>query len=128
NRILQLKAEGHQDEAAQLSDTKLLPVLEAYDASIRAMVAHQQQAIDRMAQAIDLQYRAGRMTLMALAAFAVALGSVLAWLLTRAIVRPLAEALLIAETVAAGDLSQEFETDRGGDFGRLLRAMGEMED
>jgi methyl-accepting chemotaxis protein len=31
-------------------------------------------------------------------------------------------------TVASGDLSQEFHTERGGDFGRLLRALGSMED
>jgi len=48
--------------------------------------------------------------------------------LSRAIVQPLNEAILIAETVAAGDLSQEFSTERGGDFGRLLNALGNMED
>jgi methyl-accepting chemotaxis protein len=41
---------------------------------------------------------------------------------------PLDEAILIAETVTSGDLSQEFETERGGEFGRLLRGLGEMED
>ena len=42
--------------------------------------------------------------------------------------RPLGEAIFIAETVASGDLSKEFETERDGDFGRLLSGMGEMED
>jgi methyl-accepting chemotaxis protein len=65
---------------------------------------------------------------MVLAALAVALGAALAWMLTRSVVEPINEALLIADTVAAGDLSRDFETDRGGDFGRLLRGMGEMED
>ena len=49
-------------------------------------------------------------------------------LLARAIERPLDDAIHIAETVASGDLSQEFHTDRGGDFGRLLGALGRMED
>ena len=48
--------------------------------------------------------------------------------LSRSVSEPLGEALLIAETVASGDLSQEFSTDRGGDFGRLLAALGGMED
>ncbi|HWT19528.1 MAG TPA: methyl-accepting chemotaxis protein [Variovorax sp.] len=48
--------------------------------------------------------------------------------LARGIMQPLGEAIFIAETVASGDLSKEFETERGGDFGRLLRGMGEMED
>jgi methyl-accepting chemotaxis protein len=59
-----------------------------------------------------------------------ALGAGVGWTIgmVRAIVRPLDEAILIAETVASGDLSKEFETERGGEFGRLLRGMGEMED
>jgi methyl-accepting chemotaxis protein len=48
--------------------------------------------------------------------------------LMRSIVAPLDEAILIAETVAAGDLSQDFESSRRGEFGRLLGAMGTMED
>uniref|UniRef100_UPI000D3D4C6F methyl-accepting chemotaxis protein n=1 Tax=unclassified Variovorax TaxID=663243 RepID=UPI000D3D4C6F len=128
NQILKLKAEGRRDEAARLTDAQLMPALDGYDASIRAMVAHQQQEIDNTAAAIDAQYRSGRITLVVLAAFALAIGSAVAWLLTRSIVAPIGEALLIAETVAAGDLSQEFETERGGDFGRLLRGMGDMED
>ena len=60
---------------------------------------------------------------------AVLLASVVCWFrLTRAIEIPLKEAEFIAETVAAGDLSKEFETERGGDFGRLLGGLGEMED
>lgn len=48
--------------------------------------------------------------------------------LSRGIQQPLAEAELIAETVAAGDLSQEFETERSGPFGPLLGGLGRMED
>ncbi len=50
------------------------------------------------------------------------------WALARSIEAPLSEAVYIAETVAAGDLSQEFDTERGGEFGRLLGGLGEMED
>jgi methyl-accepting chemotaxis protein len=48
--------------------------------------------------------------------------------LRRGIVAPLDQAILIAETVAAGDLSQEFNSELQGDFGRLLGALGTMED
>jgi methyl-accepting chemotaxis protein len=56
----------------------------------------------------------------------------LAWtsvmVLRASIVAPLNQAILIAETVASGDLSQEFSSDLDGDFGRLLGALGTMED
>ncbi|RQO82284.1 methyl-accepting chemotaxis protein [Acidovorax sp. FJL06] len=48
--------------------------------------------------------------------------------LRSSIVAPLNQAILIAETVASGDLSQEFNSDLQGDFGRLLGALGTMED
>jgi len=55
--------------------------------------------------------------------------ALVAWFsLRRGIVQPLGQAILIAETVAAGDLSQEFSTELQGDFGRLLGALGTMED
>src|SRR5690349_6186886 len=126
--LLKLKAGGQHDEAMRIARDKLVPTLDSYDASIRAILAHEQAQIDKSADAIDALYRSGRVNLLVLAAIALALGSILAWLLTRSIVQPIDEALLIADTVASGDLSQEFETDRGGDFGRLLRGMGEMED
>ena len=53
----------------------------------------------------------------------------LAWYgLRSSIVQPLRQAILIAETVASGDLSQEFSSEVQGDFGRLLTALGTMED
>jgi methyl-accepting chemotaxis protein len=63
-----------------------------------------------------------------LGAAASCLAGVLVLLLAKAIEQPLGDAIHIAETVASGDLSQEFHTERGGDFGRLLRALGGMED
>jgi methyl-accepting chemotaxis protein len=57
---------------------------------------------------------------------AIALASAIG--LSRGITAPLAEAQLIAQTVASGDLSQEFETERSGEFGQLLEVLGDMED
>jgi methyl-accepting chemotaxis protein len=63
-----------------------------------------------------------------LAAMALLCGVTCVVVVGRAIDEPLAEAILIAETVASGDLSQEFHTERGGEFGRLLGVLGDMED
>ncbi len=71
---------------------------------------------------------AARQWLVGLAILAVLLSLWFAWGLVRSIIVPLGEATLIAETVASGDLSQDFETERTGEFGRLLGALGTMED
>ncbi|WP_148861258.1 HAMP domain-containing methyl-accepting chemotaxis protein [Marinobacter fonticola] len=54
------------------------------------------------------------------------LGVVLAWSLTRNIVRPIHEAVDIATRVAAGDLRKDVKTDRHDELGQLLGALGSM--
>ncbi|UIF91298.1 methyl-accepting chemotaxis protein [Cupriavidus sp. UYPR2.512] len=80
-------------------------------------------AMPRMQDAAD-----ARRLLIALGVGGLCLAVGAVWALARSIEAPLAEAVYIAETVAAGDLSQEFDTERGGEFGRLLGGLGEMED
>lgn len=59
----------------------------------------------------------------------VCISCVWSWIsLRRRIVAPLQEAILIAETVASGDLSKEFSSNAEGEFGRLLTALSTMED
>lgn len=69
-----------------------------------------------------------KLMLYGLGCVALVIGVVSVAMIGHAIDQPLAEAVLIAETVASGDLSQEFHTERGGEFGRLLEALGHMED
>ena len=93
-----------------------------------ALAMGQGAAMEHAAQAAHEDLQSVRMwiTLLGAAVFAVALFALLS--LRRGIVAPLNQAILIAETVAAGDLSQEFSSDLQGDFGRLLGALGTMED
>ncbi|QVW22574.1 methyl-accepting chemotaxis protein [Pseudomonas hormoni] len=51
----------------------------------------------------------------------------LAMLLTRSIVRPLSEALIVAESVAQGDLTQPIATHGNDEVTRLLKALATMQ-
>ncbi|MBT2326188.1 MCP four helix bundle domain-containing protein [Variovorax paradoxus] len=124
--ILKLKAEGKQDEAAQITNSKLVPMLDVYDASIRSMLTYQAGRIDKAAGSIDGLYRSGRVNVIVLALIALALGAVLAWLLTRSITRPLNEAVHVAQTVAAGDLRSEVLVKTRDETGLLMQALKGM--
>jgi methyl-accepting chemotaxis protein len=80
----------------------------------------------RQASATDIGAQVASLKLMlwGLAGLAFVIGAISVAVVSRAIDQPLAEAVLIAETVASGDLSQEFHTERSGEFGRLLEALG----
>ena len=126
DQILKMKVEGKQEEAAQLTNAKLIPMLEVYDASIRAMLILQAGEIDRIAGGIDSQYRSGRFHLIVLASLALALGAALAWWLTRSITRPLGRAVSVAETVAGGDLSSRIDVQSKDETGQLMQALKHM--
>ena len=83
-----------------------------------------------VAQAPQFKTLAGdaQSSMVLFAVLAVLLGVFSAFRQVQSISSPLADAIHIAETVAAGDLSHDFENTRGGEFGRLLDAMGTMED
>ena len=123
---LKLKADGQHAQTVELADAKLVPALAAYEATIKAMLLHQAASIDQAAISIDALYRSGRLSLIALAVAALALGCVLAWWLTVGITRPLSQALKVAETVASGDLTSHIESSGRDETGQLMQALKDM--
>jgi methyl-accepting chemotaxis protein len=82
----------------------------------------------QQSQNLMAEVERSRWWLLALGAW-VCISCAWSWIsLRRRIVAPLQEAILIAETVAAGDLSKEFSSNAEGEFGRLLTALSTMED
>jgi methyl-accepting chemotaxis protein len=125
---LKLKADGQAAQSVALVDGKLVPALQAYDASIKAMLFHQKANIDQTVDVIDALYRSGRISLIVLALVAVVLGGVLAWWLTVGITRPLGRAVQLAETVAGGDLGSRIEVISKDETGQLMQALKNMND
>jgi methyl-accepting chemotaxis protein len=64
--------------------------------------------------------------MLGLSVAAMALGAVVAWLITRSITLPIARAVEVARTVAAGDLSSDIAADSTDETGQLLLALREM--
>ena len=119
---------GAPETAAKLLTSQTQPSVDELQGSLQALAML--QAGDGTARPGGAANEPGspRLMMIALGVFAllVAMGSVYG--LRRSIVVPLDEAIHIAETVASGDLSHDFESDHQGEFGRLLSAMGTMED
>jgi methyl-accepting chemotaxis protein len=97
-------------------------------AEARELNAQQKERVEQRVARIDQSISSSRAWMLGLGLLTLVLGAGMAYGLTRSVADPLGEALLIAETVASGDLSQDFESERGGDFGKLLNSLGEMED
>jgi len=122
------KADGDQDLATKILEESFTPTAKAYQEAVQQLVAMQRDHITGMTQDIQATARFGTTLIAVLTACSVLLGALASWLLTRGIVRPIREAVELAETVAGGDLTRRIESSARDETGALLRALGHMND
>ncbi|CAM3873820.1 methyl-accepting chemotaxis protein [Paracidovorax anthurii] len=125
-KIIALSREGHTDEALALTRGESLKAYRAVDghfAALRKASVEGGDAADRRADAV---YDASRGWILALLAASIAIGTLLAVFIARAVSRPLTEAAHLARRVADSDLTAQVHLRAGGEVGQLLRALDEM--
>jgi len=120
------KAEGNVELAEQILTQQFNPTAKAYQERVKELVDLQHKRIAASAELIASTAARSNVVIGSLAAGALLLGGVFAWLLTRSITRPLRQAVHAAEQVAAGDLTVEIDTKGTDETGALLRALGHM--
>ncbi|MGE9550265.1 methyl-accepting chemotaxis protein [Erwinia amylovora] len=99
-----------------------------YQRALQDMVEFQESQMQK-AGASALQERHSALILLStLSIAALLLATLLGWLITRSIVRPLNTALDAAQRIAHGDLSVTVPVAGRDETGRLLRAVAEMQD
>ena len=123
--IIKRKAAG-EDVVAAL-EKELLPLSEAYLASIAALEKRQQFIYDQALAAADQSASLGRTLLIAGGVIAVALGALFSWLLARSIVQPIQAAVDSAQHISDGDLSQTIEARGRDESAQLLQALATMQ-
>ena len=116
------------DEAAlgKQIDGQLVPAMAAYSQSVTELLDFQKDVFKKSKLAADEAYASGRNLLIGLGALAVALGALLAFLLSRSITRPLEYAVSVAQAVAAGDLGTRIDVSSKDETGQLLQALRNM--
>ena len=128
DKAIKAKTAGDSIEAARLLDQEFMPASIAYEAGLAKLVAMQHRHIDATAKEIDGDISASARIIGLLCALALAVGAVCSWLLTRGIVRPIREAVDLAEAVAGGDLTRRIQSDARDETGALLRSLRDMSD
>jgi len=119
---------GKADEARSVYQATLSPVAAKVATALAELVAAEiaegRQDFERSQADAD----ALLLVAIGLSGFALLLGATLAWMITRSITRPLAQAVHIAETVARGELGAKVGTTTRDETGRLLGALQNMVD
>src|SRR5690606_15813714 len=129
NSILEIK-EQHGDEGQYevnaLANEKLIPMINGYVGAIQNLVDFQKSISKNAHQhVLDIEASSKQMMIV-LGLLAVAVGAVLAWLLSRSITTPLNYAVSVARTVASGDLTTNIEVKSKDETGQLLQALKDM--
>ena len=126
-RMKSLSRANQVNELRSLLNTELLDNSEQVNAVLTRLLdinnddanATNQRAKDQYDMAFDL--------VVGLLVIATALTLLFAWLLTRSITLPIAQALEAAEEVAEGNLTRPITVDGNDEAGRLLAAMANMQ-
>jgi len=125
-KLAELKKQSDVAEMARLTKEEFQPAIATYLDALQGFVTLQEQARD---QARTLALELTRRT--ALISYAAMAGVVLIslWLvvvLSHSIVKPLNQTVALVKMIAQGDLTQHIETNRGDEFGVLMRSADEM--
>jgi methyl-accepting chemotaxis protein len=128
NHLIQLRKDGEVQDAAEYLMRETGPSLAAVQKALDALIALEAAEARKAGEEATAVYKSSQTTMIVLGLLAVAVGVAVAYFVSRSITRPIEEAVGVAETVAAGDLSSQIEVNRQDETGRLLSALKSMND
>ncbi|NVZ35344.1 methyl-accepting chemotaxis protein [Pseudomonas sp. A4002] len=127
-RMKSLSRANQVEELRTLLNTELLNNSDQVNAVLnRLLDINNKMALATNQQAAD-QYDLAFELVVILLILATALTMLFAWLLTRSITQPIAQALDAAEEIAEGNLTRPIKVEGHDEAGRLLLAMAKMQD
>jgi methyl-accepting chemotaxis protein len=126
SQVSKLLAEDKRDEAIQLLNSDTLPMLDAVQDNVARIVDLQKKIVEASGADVEQRIASTSTLMIGLGVLAVLLGSAFAYWITRSITNPLRQAVLVAQKVAAGDLTSDIEVRTQDETGQLLQALKDM--
>jgi len=127
-RAFQMKADGDMAGAKEVFEKEVAPITVAYLAEVKRFASMQIKAADGVGASIIEAYSSTRIFLITMGVLAVLMGIGFAWWITRSITGPIRDAVKVAETVAAGDLSSTITVQGRDETAQLMHALKTMND
>ncbi|WP_312518459.1 methyl-accepting chemotaxis protein [Massilia sp.] len=126
--LLALINAGQAEQSRTYLTNELRPRLAGLRAATAAQSALQKELSNADSDGATETYRSAVWLMCGIGAAALLLAGAVAWWITRSITRPVARALEVANTVAAGDLTSRIEVTSRDELGELLQALKSMND
>lgn len=128
NQLIKMIRAGQVDAAREYLFKELRSQQRPYVSALAAMSELQARGMEEFAVEAAAQTRSAKIWMLVIAAAAALLAAVIGFVLTRSITRPIGEAVKVAQTVAAGDLSSQIDVVSKDETGQLLAALKSMND
>ena len=126
--LLAAKIAGDNEGAQRIFESQMLPTSVVYVESISKLAAAQQKSAEKFVADATAAYDTARTTLIGLGILAIGLGVTFGIFITRSIVRPIQDAVAVADRVSSGDLSSQFTVTTRDETGQLMTALQKMND
>jgi methyl-accepting chemotaxis protein len=124
--VVKLLRDGKAQEAGAYLLKELRPPQNAFFDAVAAMADFQDQKMQEEAQKAAADGSAAVTMTLVLSVIAVIAALAIGYVITRSIIRPVHQALLVAQTVAAGDLTSRIDVTTRDETGQLLQALKAM--
>jgi methyl-accepting chemotaxis protein len=127
SQVLELSRQEKSDEMRNLINTRMKDATDLMGVQINQLIAINKKAASDASVISKEEYDNAVIGVIAVAIFAVLLTVLLAWLLTKSIVNPLARAVRAAQEIAEGNLTRPIAVDGNDEPARLLEALVAMQ-
>jgi methyl-accepting chemotaxis protein len=126
SKVARLLAEGKRDEATMAMTSETLPALDVLQEHVVAMADLQSKLVAASGAEARQNIESARNLMTGLGLVALLIGIGLAYVITRSITGPLQDAVLVAQTVASGDLTSDIKVRTTDETGQLLQSLKDM--
>ncbi|WWF17217.1 methyl-accepting chemotaxis protein [Pseudomonas trivialis] len=126
-QMISLVDKEQQQDAIDLVTSRLAPLGNALNQHLEALTNFNKRGVEAAADSAAQVYARARWIVALIIVVALVATLLLAWLLTRSITTPLGQALAVARTIAAGDLSQPVTVHGRDEPAQLLAALASMQ-
>lgn len=127
-KYLKLIAENKKEEALAVLQGEMRSAQAPYQASIEEMINFQTKLVVKAGDDADTNFQSTKKLMLGLSIGATLLALLAAFLVTRSVTRPLAQATKVAGLLAEGDLSVKIDVQGRDEVAQLQEAMSNMVD
>ncbi len=118
--------EGKSDAAAKIIINETIPLMNTYTGTISDMVKFQTDLMQSGGDASKQLVKSGRTLVIAIGTIVLIIGVLFSSWITRSIIKPIDQALRVANRLADGDLTMRIESTSKDETGLMLAAMKDM--